>query len=221
MMSKKSKCFFFGKCENPSPDKTRDLIIDEARKHFCEKGFAGASVRDICSGASVNVSAIKYHFGGKEGLYRECFKVYGESRLNSALKILTKANSVEELKLRLKLFCEDFIKAGLDNMYTTKMVCREIETENPLIVDIFQETFLKIYSTLVEMLEDAKDKSLIRKDLDVLIGASLFIHALTTSLRVDHVGEKYFHKSLRDPIYAELFINNMISIFFDGIKNQE
>lgn len=220
-MNKNSKCFFFGKKESHSPDKTRDLIIEEARKHFCEKGFEGASVREICCGASVNVSAIKYHFGGKEGLYRECFKVYGESRLSSALKILTKANSAEEIKLRLKLFCEDFIKEGLDNMYTTKMVCREIETENPLIVDIFQDTFLKVYSTLVEMLEDAKDKNLIRKDLDVLIGASLFIHALTTSLRVDHVGEKYFHKTLRDPVYAELFINNMISIFFDGIKIQE
>lgn len=220
-MGKNSKCFFFGKNENATPDKTRDLILDEARKHFCEKGFDGASVREICCGASVNVSAIKYHFGGKEGLYRECFKIYGESRLNSASKILTKANSVEELKLRLKLFCEDFIKEGLENMHTTKMICREIENENPLIVDIFQETFLKVYSTLVGMIDDAKNKNLINKDLDAMIMASVFFHSLTTSLRMDHVGEKYFKKTLRDPAYAELYINNMLSILFDGIKIQE
>ncbi|MDD4973776.1 MAG: TetR family transcriptional regulator [Bacteriovorax sp.] len=212
-------CSFFGK-KIITAD-TRDLILDEARKHFCEKGFAGASVRDICDGAKVNVSAIKYHFGGKEGLYRECFKIYGESRLNSASKILTKANSVEELKLRIKLFCEDFIKEGLDNMYTTKMICREIETENPLIDDIFQDTFLKIYTTLTEMFEDAKAKNLIRKDLDTMIFTAAFFHNLTTSLRVNHVGEKYFKRSLRDPIYSELFINNIITIFFDGIKIQE
>lgn len=220
-MTKNSKCFFFGKKENPAADNTRDLILDEARKHFCEKGFEGASVRDICCGAAVNVSAIKYHFGGKEGLYRECFKVYGESRLNSASKILTKAHSLEELKLRLRLFCEDFIKEGFENLHTTKMICREIETENPLIDDIFEETFLKVYSTLVDLLDDAKSKNLVRADLDTAIMTSVFFHSLTTSLRLDHVGEKYFKKTLRDPAYAETFINNMISIFFDGIKIQE
>lgn len=214
------KCSFFGKKDPPS-DNTKDLILDAARKHFCEKGYEGASIREICDEAHANVSAIKYHFGGKEGLYRECFKIYGESRLNSASKILTKANSIEELKLRLKLFCEDFINEGIANMHTTKMICREIETENPLIDDIFQETFLKVYSTLVEMFEDAKNKNLIRPDIDVMTASSIFFHSLTTSLRFDHVGEKNFKKSLRDPIYKELFIKNMISIFFDGLKIQE
>lgn len=219
-LNKNSKCFFFGKKENIVPDNTRDLILDEARKHFSEKGYEGASIRDICSGAAVNVSSIKYHFGGKEGLYRECFKIYGESRLNSASKILTKANSVEELKLRLKLFSEDFIKEGLDNVHSTKMIFREIENENPLIVDIFQETFLKVYATLVEMIDDAKNKGLLRKDLDTMIAASVFFHSLTTSLRLDHVGEKYFKVTLRSPDYNQIYINNLISIFFDGIKIQ-
>jgi TetR/AcrR family transcriptional regulator len=212
-------CSFFGK--KPITADTRDLILAEARKCFCEKGFAGASIRDICDGANANVSAIKYHFGGKEGLYRECFKAYGESRLNSASKILTKAHSVEELKLRIKLFSEDFIKEGLENMHTTKMICREIETENPLIEDIFQETFLKVYSTFVDMFEDAKLKNLIRKDLDSMIVASTFFHNLTTTLRLNHIGEKYFKRSLKDPVYAETFINNTISILFDGLKIQE
>lgn len=220
-MVKNSNCFFFGKKDNTPPDKTRDLIIEEARKHFSEKGFEGASVRDICCGASVNVSAIKYHFGGKEGLYRECFRAYGESRLNSASKILTKADSAEELKLRLKLFCEDFIREGLENVHTTKMICREIETENPLIADIFQGTFLKVYSTLVDLLEDAKTKNLIRNELDATIMASVFFHGLTTSLRMDHVAARYFQKSLRNSVYADHFINNLISIFFDGVKIQE
>jgi AcrR family transcriptional regulator len=93
------KCSFFGK-KAPPTETTKEQILEAARKHFCENGFVGASVRDICDEANANVSAIKYHFGGKEGLYRECFKIYGQSRLNSAAQILTKANSSEELKLR-------------------------------------------------------------------------------------------------------------------------
>lgn len=202
-------------------DTTKDLILKEARKHFCEKGFDGASVREICDGADANVSAIKYHFGDKVGLYRECFKVYGESRLHSVSKILTKANSIEELKLRIKLFCEDFIKEGLENMHTTKMICREIEAKNPLIEDIFEETFLKIYVTLVDMFEDAKKKKLIRNDLETTIIASIFFHNLTMSLRMDHVGEKYFNKTLTNAEYAQTYINNILAILFDGLKIKE
>lgn len=219
MMMVKKKCFFSK--EDPQPDTTKELILEAARKNFCERGFEGASVRDICVQAGANVSAIKYHFGGKEGLYRECFKVYGETRLDSASKILTDVSSLDELKLRMRLFAEDFIKEGLENITTTKMICREIETENPLIEDIFTGTFLKVYTTMVSMFQNAQKKNLIRKDLEPMILTSLFFHSITTSLRVDHVGEKYFNKTLRNPEYSEQFINNMISIFFDGIKSQE
>ncbi|MBP9679791.1 MAG: TetR/AcrR family transcriptional regulator [Bacteriovorax sp.] len=216
----KKACLFFTR-KDSLLENTKNQLLDAARKHFCEKGFAGSSIRDICDETGANVSAIKYHFGGKEGLYRECFKTFGETRLHSASKILTHANSIDELKLRLKLFCEDFLNEGLANMHTTKMICREIENENPLIDDIFQETFLKVYSTLVDVFEDAKKKSLIRSDIDSMTITSLFFHSLTTSLRLDHVGERYFKKTLKDPKYAELYINNMISIFFDGLKIQE
>ena len=101
-------CLFFGKKAPPS-DKTKDLIFEEAKKQFCEKGFEGTSVRDICDVVDANVSAIKYHFGGKEGLYRECFRTFGEGRLNSAMQILTQVDSYEELKVRIKLFSEDFL----------------------------------------------------------------------------------------------------------------
>lgn len=217
---KLNPCSFFGKKPVPS-EKTKDLILEEAKKQFCEKGYEGASVRDICEGAGANVSAIKYHFGGKEGLYRECFLRYGEKRLEVASKILIKANSFEELKLRIRLFSEDFINEGLLNIHTTKMICREIEIENPLIQDIFQSTFLKVYETFANLFIDAQQKGFIRKDVDPFIITSLFFHSLTTTLRVDHVGEQHFQRTLKDPAFFELFLNNILTIFFDGIKTQE
>jgi AcrR family transcriptional regulator len=217
---KSEGCFFFSKKTVPS-EKTKDLILEEAKKQFCEKGYEGTSVREICDAASANVSAIKYHFGGKEGLYRECFLHYGEGRLKQSEKILTKSNSIEELKLRVKLFAEDFITEGLENSHITKMICREIEIENPLIQDIFQSTFLKSYSLFADFFIDAQTKGLIRKDIDPHILTSTIFHAITTSLRVDHVGEKYFNRTLKNNLYKEQFINNLIAITFDGIKTQE
>jgi AcrR family transcriptional regulator len=53
---------------------TRDSLIKAAIAVFSAKGFEGGSVREITQAANANRAAINYHFGGKEGLYREVLK---------------------------------------------------------------------------------------------------------------------------------------------------
>ena len=217
---KADKCFFFGR-KTPPPEKTKDLILEAAKKHFCEKGYDGASVRDICCEVGANVSAIKYHFGGKEGLYRECFIKFGEERLSIATRVLSSAESVEDLKVRLKLFAQEFINLGLADLSSTKLICSEIESLNPMIADIFQNTFLEVYRTLVKLLTTSQEKGYIRKDIDPLLAGSFFFNSITQNLRIDHVAEKFFSKTLKDENYKNEFINNLITVLFDGIKTQE
>lgn len=45
-------------------------IIQAASEEFAQHGFAGARIRNIVDAAGVNLAAINYYFGGKEGLYR-------------------------------------------------------------------------------------------------------------------------------------------------------
>lgn len=49
---------------------TRERLIDAGLDAFGLYGFDGASTRDIAARAGVNIAAIPYHFGGKEGLHR-------------------------------------------------------------------------------------------------------------------------------------------------------
>ena len=51
----------------------RALLLDEAVRLFAEQGFARTSTRAIAQAADVNISAISYYFGDKEGLYRSAF----------------------------------------------------------------------------------------------------------------------------------------------------
>lgn len=51
-------------------ERARTRLLSEASRIFAEKGYTKASTREICVAAGLNVAAIHYHFGGKEGLYR-------------------------------------------------------------------------------------------------------------------------------------------------------
>ncbi|WP_171068800.1 TetR/AcrR family transcriptional regulator [Actinomadura geliboluensis] len=49
---------------------TKARILDAAEELFGERGFAGTSLRAVTAAATANVAAVRYHFGGKEGLLR-------------------------------------------------------------------------------------------------------------------------------------------------------
>jgi len=49
----------------------RKKLIAAGTKLFAERGFAGASVRDIAREAGVSIGLIRSHFGSKEGLRTE------------------------------------------------------------------------------------------------------------------------------------------------------
>ena len=53
-------------------EETRARIIDAAVVVFGERGYDGASTRDIATAAGVNAPAIQYYFDGKEGVYLAC-----------------------------------------------------------------------------------------------------------------------------------------------------
>lgn len=55
------------------PEKTRRRLLDAARQLFVRHGFAGASLDAITQLAGVNKALVRYHFGGKRGLYNQVF----------------------------------------------------------------------------------------------------------------------------------------------------
>jgi TetR/AcrR family transcriptional regulator, regulator of cefoperazone and chloramphenicol sensitivity len=53
---------------------SRARLLDAAGKLFADRGFASVSTRALAKAGEANLSAIGYHFGGKEGLYREVLR---------------------------------------------------------------------------------------------------------------------------------------------------
>lgn len=64
------------KKENEKSDEsTHDRLLNAAAIEFAEHGFNGASIRNICREAKVNIASVSYYFGSKEKLYFEVHKM--------------------------------------------------------------------------------------------------------------------------------------------------
>jgi AcrR family transcriptional regulator len=59
----------------PGTTETRTALLDAALICFGEHGFDGTSIRMVADRAGRPFSLISHHFGGKEGLYLEAFKL--------------------------------------------------------------------------------------------------------------------------------------------------
>lgn len=85
---------------------TKNKIMDAAIEIFSEKGFKGATIREICLKAEQSVGSINYHFRDKDGLYEVCIKQILEDLI---LKHQPEPENSADLSASEKL--EFFIKA--------------------------------------------------------------------------------------------------------------
>jgi AcrR family transcriptional regulator len=56
------------------PRSTKTRILDAAEEVFAQRGFEGASTREIAARADVNISSLHYHWASKETLYVAVFR---------------------------------------------------------------------------------------------------------------------------------------------------
>jgi AcrR family transcriptional regulator len=202
--------------KNKTDTDTRDRLIASAKTLFAQRGYDGTSVKELAEAAGVNVSLISYHFGGKEGLYRTCLEQFGKARLASAQRVLQSPRSIEEMRFRLQMFTEEMFACNMDDPETARIIHRECDLDHPTAWDIFRDTFLKVFETLVEFLHAAQVNGLVRKDLEAKQVATFFFGGMIHHVRGNAINEKVYGNSLRDKTYRDNVVKHVITLFIDG-----
>lgn len=90
---------------------TRDRLLETAGEVFADRGFEGATVREICQKAAANVAAVNYHFGDKRELYAAVFE-YAQAHADRQfpLELPAEVSAAE----RLRYFIRQFLRRLLD-----------------------------------------------------------------------------------------------------------
>src|SRR5439155_25648850 len=86
-------------------------LLDAASEEFARHGYAGARIRHIVDAAQVNLAAVDYYFGGKEGLYRAKLRFLA----GQATPVVDREDLSPEPRLRRHIFAllERFVGADL------------------------------------------------------------------------------------------------------------
>jgi len=140
---------------------TRERILDCAERLFSEKGISGTSLRALTRAADVNLAAVHYHFGSKEGLLDAVVERRAEPVNRERLAEL--ADLERDGQPEVEAILRAFLAPGVRSVRAqpemgerlTRLIAR-IEAQPPDVVEaIFRKHFGEIGKHFVEALQRA------------------------------------------------------------------
>jgi AcrR family transcriptional regulator len=173
-------------------DETRSRILDAAERLFAERGFEAVSLRQITRDADVNIAAIHYHYGSREGLLRAVLDRVIVPLNQMRLEMLDRALDTRRGKpLPVGVVLDAFIRPDLvaindlrngRGVTVARLVGRTYSTASPPIRKIGAEQFALVwrrFNTELARSMPGLPPEEIQWRLGCVVGVivSLFVHA--------------------------------------------
>ena len=145
---------------------TKEKIIEIAGDIFGKNGFRATTIRMIANEAGVNVAAVNYHFGDKEGLYAEVLDAIftvGFTRFPSDPGIGVDATPKDRLKAFIRATMHRLLSqegwGGLEGK--ARLIAREMLDPTPAfaqVVNKFIRPHKDMLVSIISSLVDLKDE---------------------------------------------------------------
>src|SRR5690242_9189194 len=134
-------------------DRRLAKLLHHAARIFCEKGYEGASMRDLSRAAGMSLAGLYHYFDSKEDLLyliqKHTFRTIIE-RLRERLK------EAEDAEQRVRIFIENHLEYFLANKEAMKVLTHEDETlKNGRGAEI-RAIKREYYKICLELLEDLR-----------------------------------------------------------------
>lgn len=140
------------------PD-TKKSILYAAIDIFAARGYEGATVRDICERAGAgNASAINYHFGGKDGLYRSILELmFSEFDRRSAnhQDLYGRVGKPEErLRRFINIYCEMYYGSGEKAKKIGTIFLLEMARPSPFLDEMIEKYMIRQSDDFLRIIRD-------------------------------------------------------------------
>jgi hypothetical protein len=93
---------------------------------------------------------------------------------------------------------------------------REYDRSRSPAEDVFRQTFLKIFELNVKFLKAAQQRGFIDKKKDAFILASLLFGILSSQMRMDHIQERAFRRSIKNQLERQKLLDHIVDLLFSA-----
>ena len=129
-----------------------DEILRHAADVFCEKGYEGASMRDLSRATKMSLAGLYYYFESKEKLLyliqRHTFTTIRE-------QLRGRLEGVEDPQQRLRVFIHNHLEYFLDNRKAMKVLSHESDSLKGAYRDELRAIKRDYFRTCVDLVEAA------------------------------------------------------------------
>lgn len=148
----------------------KKCILEAAAKLFSKCGLEKTSTRDISKDSQSNISLISYHFGGKEGLYREVIREFAEKIREDVEPIIQefkdKPMTKELFTKEVKTMASNIIEMRLAHPEISIILSREKIEGMPLSREVHEEVFYPLIKNFYNMFHAAQAKNIVRAGIN-------------------------------------------------------
>lgn len=119
---------------------TRERLLEGACEVFAKKGYRDATIADISERAGTNIAAVNYHFGDKETLYVEAWRLAFHKSLEVYPPdggIPSDAPAEERFRGRILAAMQRF---AYPKNYEFEIMLKELTTPTGLLTEVMQES---------------------------------------------------------------------------------
>ena len=208
---------------SPTEHSRRDRILDAAEHAFAERGFAGASLRDIVREAKVNLATVYYYFTSKDVLMEEVLKRrFGplrQQQMDSLSRLERDAQGrplpvAEILRALLLPSLELAMTEPAKRQAVARLIGRIVGEPDPATQSILRTQHAEVRTAFLRALQNSlPDIPLagLRWRLEFVVGALAFIMCNPRRL------ERETHGAC-NPVDADQVVAEMVSFFSPGFR---
>jgi len=179
-------------------------IIETAEKLFSSSGFDGTSVRDIASGAGVNVAMISYYFGSKEKLM-EAVMEHKYNRMRLKVENLLQDEKMHPLQ-KIYMLIDDYVAKYIEqkNLQVIMMHEQLLAKRTP-VSDMIMDLKKRNLESVSLLIQDGQKKGVFKKNIDITLMMATMIGTVSQTVLSQNLYREFDKKmeSLSDEAFRE------------------
>lgn len=188
---------------------TKELLLHATLKLISEKGYLGATTREIASEAGVTELTLFRHFGSKEKLFEELLKSY--TFLPKLKELLPELEGLA-CEEALTLIATRFLLTMKERKSFIKIMYSEVTIYPDKIRTVYNKFLDEMRATMASYIKSLQERGVMRKDLSPEMAGRVFLWIFMSYFRSEEIMRPTGMKSST----VEKNVREMIDIFMRG-----